>query len=283
MKSVRIAGRKVFPIGLGTANMGSDKSIYNQELEAIRGGLEAGIQVIDTAESYGNGDAENLVGHAIAPFDRKNLFLVSKVLPSNASKTQIPVSIDRSLKRLNTEYLDMYLLHWKGNIPIEETVLAMEKVKDSGKIKAWGVSNFDAEDIYALRRMDGGINCSTNQVRYNLGDRGIEFDLLPTLNQFDMALMAYSPIARGDQFGANLTKQKKVIELAEKYNVDVFQILLAWSIRDGQTLAIPKSSKIEHVLKNVDAATISLNSDDLRKLDEVSPKPTSKMPLALWY
>ena len=142
MKKVKIAGREVFPIGLGTLKMEDKVDTFDQEVEAIRAGLDHGAQLIDTAEMYGSGNSEQLVG-PIEPYERENLFLVSKVLPSNASKKQLPVSLDNSLKRLNTDYSDLYLLHWQGGIPIEETIEAMEKAKTQGKIKAWGVSNFD--------------------------------------------------------------------------------------------------------------------------------------------
>ncbi|MFA9458305.1 aldo/keto reductase [Halalkalibacter sp. AB-rgal2] len=198
MKKVKIAGRKVFPIGLGTWNMGERANQFEQEVEALRVGLDNGVQVIDTAEMYGNGNEEKLVAHAIKPYDREELFLISKVLPSNASKKQLPISLENSLKRLNTDYLDQYLLHWQGNIPIKETVEALEKVKSQGKIKSWGVSNLDVADLDKIMKLPYGINCGANQVRYNLGDRGIEFDLVPMMNKLEMPLIAYSPVARGD-------------------------------------------------------------------------------------
>ncbi|WP_028402387.1 aldo/keto reductase [Ectobacillus panaciterrae] len=282
MKKVKIAKREVFPIGLGTWNMGDDKKKYTQELEALRVGLEAGIQVIDTAEMYGDGDSESLVGHAIEPFERENLFLVSKVLPSNASKKQLPISLDNSLKRLKTDYLDLYLLHWKGGIPIEETIEAMEKAKMQGKIKSWGVSNFDVNDMTKLLKLPNGQQCATNQVRYNLGDRGIDFDLVPMMKENSIPLMAYAPVARGDRLGADLTKQKVLLDISKKYHADVFQILLAWCIRNGQTIAIPQSSNTKHVMNNVKAANIHLTEGDLAKIDSIYPEPSVSEPLALW-
>ncbi|MBD1383614.1 aldo/keto reductase [Metabacillus arenae] len=279
MNKVKIAGRKVFPVGLGTYNMGDKADKFEQEVEAIRVGLDHGVQVIDTAEMYGDGNAERLVAHAIQPYNREELFLISKVLPSNASKKQLPISLENSLKRLNTDYLNQYLLHWHGNIPIEETIEALEKVKSQGKIKSWGVSNLDVDDLKKIMKLPDGIKCAANQVRYNLGDRGIEFDLVPTMNKLEMPLIAYAPVARGD---ANLTKQKVLKEIAEKHHSDIFQILLAWCIRNGQTIAIPKSGNPAHVINNVKAAEIQLTQEDLEQLDSIYPTPTMKQPLALW-
>jgi diketogulonate reductase-like aldo/keto reductase len=282
LKKVKIAGRKVFPIGLGTSNMGDKVDKFDQEVEAIRVGLDNGVQVIDTAEMYGDGNAEKLVAHTIKPYNREELFLISKVLPANASKKQLPISLENSLKRLNTDYLDLYLLHWKGNIPIEETIEALEKAKSQGEIRSWGVSNIDVDDLEKIMTLPDGMKCATNQVRYNLGDRGIEFNLVPMMNKLEMPLIAYSPVARGDSFGTNLTKQKVLKEIAEKHQSDIFQILLAWCIRNGQTIAIPQSSNTTHVIENVKAAEIQLTQQDLDQLDLISPKPSMKQPLALW-
>jgi len=264
--------------------MGDKAELWAQELEAIRTGLENGVQVIDTAEMYGNGNSEKLIAEAIDPYrsSREELLLISKVLPANASKKQLPISLDASLKNLKVDYLDLYLLHWKGNIPIEETVEALEQARNRGKIKAWGVSNLDVTDIEKIIKLPNGMNCATNQVRYNLGDRGIEFDLVPLLNHYKMPVIAYSPVARGDRFGSYLTKQKALQEIAEKHQADIFQLLLAWCIRNGQTIAIPQSSKAAHVLNNVKSVDIQLTAQDLAKIDTIFPQPTTKQPLALW-
>jgi diketogulonate reductase-like aldo/keto reductase len=282
MKKVKINDREIFPIGLGTWNMGDGKEKYTQELNALRAGFDAGVQVIDTAEMYGDGNSESLVGKAIEPFDREKLFLVSKVLPENASKKQLPISLDNSLKRLKTDYLDLYLLHWKGSIPIEETIEAMETAKMQGKIKSWGVSNFDVNKMKELLNLSNGHNCTTNQVRYNLGDRGIDFDLVPMMKENRMPLMAYAPVARGDRLGSDLTKQQVLLDISKKYDVDVFQILVAWCIRNGETIAIPQSSNPKHVINNVNAVNIELTKEDLEKIDSVYPEPSVSEPLALW-
>lgn len=183
---------------------------------------------------------------------------------------------------MKTDYLDLYLLHWKGSIPIEETIEAMEQAKMQGKIKAWGVSNFDVNDMKNLLKLPNGHHCATNQVRYNLGDRGIDYDLVPMMKENSMPVMAYAPVARGDRLGANLTKQKVLLDISKKYNADVFQILLAWCIRNGQTIAIPQSSNLEHVINNVKAAHIQLIEEDLVKIDSVYSEPSVSEPLALW-
>ncbi len=155
-------------------------------------------------------------------------------------------------------------------------------MKSQGKIKSWGVSNIDVDDLEKIIKLPDGIKCEANQVRYNLGDRGIEFDLVPAMNKLEMPLIAYSPIARGDSFGTNLTKQKVLMEIAEKHQTDIFQILLAWSIRNGQTIAIPQSSNTTHVIDNVRAVEIQLTRQDLEQIDSVYPEPSRKQPLALW-
>lgn len=284
MQKVKVAGREVFPIGIGTGSIGERAEDCTQEVKTIQTALEHGLQVIDTAEMYAAGNSEKVIAQAIQPYrqQREELFLISKVLPENASKKQIPISLDASLKRLNVDYIDLYLLHWKGGIPLEETVEALEQARGTGKIKAWGVSNLDVDDMEKVIKLPSGTNCAANQVRYNLGDRGIEFDLVPMQQQFDMPIIAYSPIARGDSFGTNLTKQVVLQELAAKHEVDVFQILLAWSIRNGQTIAIPQTRNSSHVLNNMQAATIQLTAQDLAQIDSVFPAPTTKQPLALW-
>jgi len=278
MQQIPIAGRKVNPIGLGTLNMGEDLKNFDQEVSAIRTGIDNGMQAIDTAEMYGSGKAETFVGEAIAPYNREELFLISKVLPSNASKRQLPKSLDNSLKRMNTDYLDLYLLHWPGPVPLQETVEALEKEKNKGKIKAWGVSNLDINDMNKLLQLPQGENCATNQVRYNIIDRGIEYDLMPKMDEYHMPVMSYAPVVRR-KFS---DKQNVLEQIAEKHQATIHQVLLAWNIRNKNTIAIPQSSKAEHVYDNSQAVNIELTKEDLEKIDEVYPKPTSSEPLALW-
>lgn len=281
MVAVKINQRALFPIGLGTWHMGEKPDKKTQELTALRTGIEQGALAIDTAEMYGEGASELLVGEAIQPFQRDDLFLISKVYPWNASKKQLPISLDNSLKRLETDYLDLYLLHWTGNIPIEETIEALEKAKDAGKIKAWGVSNFDVKDLQEMDQKKNSQNCQANQVLYNLGERGIEFGLLPVMQEKQLPLIAYAPIAQGDRLGGQLSASSNLQEIAQNHQATIFQILLAWSIRLGQTLAIPQSGKAEHVIENLKAAEIELTKAEIEQLDKDFPKPTTKQTLSI--
>ncbi|HIX70024.1 MAG TPA: aldo/keto reductase [Candidatus Enterococcus stercoravium] len=281
MKSVTIGDRQVGPIGLGTWHMGDQPQIRSEEIKALQTGLDAGITVIDTAEMYGEGRSESLVGEAIQPFKREDLYLISKVYPWNASKTQLPISLDHSLKRLETDYLDLYLLHWPGDVPLEETVLALETAKAAGKIRDWGVSNFDTADMEALWRIPGGDRCVTNEVLYNLGSRGIEYDLKPWMQRQQLPVIAYSPIAQGDSLGDDFLANKLLQDIAAAHHISIFQLLLAWCIREGQTLAIPQSGSADHVLDNLKAADLVLTKAEWQALAEAYPKPTQKQPLAM--
>lgn len=281
-KNIKIAGTSVFSIGLGTWNIGNSPSEEEQEIEALQQGLQAGAQVIDTAEMYGSGASEKIVGQAIKDYARDSFYLVSKVSPGNASKKQLPKSLEKSLKRLQVDYLDLYLLHWKSPVPLEETVEVMEKMKKAGKIKAWGVSNFDTPDMEDLLSLPNGKNCVTNQIKYNLIDRGSEYGLLPYMREQQLPMIAYSPIIKNSLQQFNEGQSQVLEELAETHQVRLQQILLAWSIRDGNTIAIPKSSNDAHVLDNIKAAQIQFTTPELEQLDNVFEKPTEKQPLALW-
>ncbi|MBI0580656.1 aldo/keto reductase [Neobacillus cucumis] len=282
MKLVDIAGRKVSPLGIGTWNIGNDVQKEKMEVDAISLGLNEGIQVIDTAEMYGDGKSELLVGKTIKSFPRENLFLISKVLPENASRDKLPKSLDQTLMRLQVDQIDLYLLHWQGSVPIEETVMAMEEMKKIGKIKSWGVSNFDTNDLKKLFELPFGKNCTANQVKYNVADRGIEYDLIPFMKKNNLPLIAYSPILKGNL--SDLDHKKKAIlnEIADHHQASIFQILLAWTIRDGNTISIPKSGNSQHMKENADSVNITLNEFELSKIDSVFSKPQSKQRLALW-
>ncbi|MBU6113413.1 MULTISPECIES: aldo/keto reductase [Mammaliicoccus] len=279
---VNIKDMSIEPIGLGTWKMGDDSNNHQDEIDAIQFAINQGANVIDTAEMYGDGASEELIGEAIESYDREKLYIISKVHPQNASKDKVLTSIDNSLKRLRTDYIDLYLLHWKSQYPLEETISAFEEAKKLGKIKEWGVSNFDTSDVKHLLSLPNGHECVANQVRYNIGDRGIEYDLKPFMRENNIALISYAPIARGDKLGKNLTKSSVLLELSRKYEVDVFQILLAWNIRDGHTLAIPKSSNKLHIENNMGASNIHLTEEDIQKIDSEFPPPTTKEPLALY-
>lgn len=280
MKTVEISGATLPAVGIGTWHMGSDPELLAQEHDAIQAGIKAGARVIDTAEMYGSGASEKLVGSAIEHFDRSKLFLISKVLPVNASRSQMEHSLDDSLARLGTDYVDLYLLHWRGNVPLAETVTEMERLKGIGKIISWGVSNFDVVDINELKALPEGRNVAANEDLYNLASRGVEFQLKGLQKALGIPLIAYSPLGSGaDRGGDEMLASPAVASIAQAHGVTPAQVLLAWAIRDGNTLAIPQTSSPEHMRANIAAADIELSADELNALDAEFPPPTSQQPL----
>ncbi len=271
----------VLAVGMGTWHMGDDPAKEKAEIDALQAGIKAGAAVIDTAEMYGEGNAETLVGKAIQPFTRGDLYLISKVYPWNASADELPKALDRSLARLGTDYLDLYLLHWRGDVPLAETVDALEAAKASGKIRAWGVSNFDVADMEELLRLENGDQCAANQVLYNLGARGIEYDLLPWQAEAEIPVIAYSPIAQGDRLGHQFKNDEVLKELAEAKGCTIFQLLLAWTLRQPHVLAIPQTSDSLHMLQNIEACKIVFSKSELAAIDARFPAPTKKQPLAM--
>ena len=269
-------GIQVPALGLGTWFLGEKKAAREQELESLRAGISAGMTLIDTAEMYGNGKAEKLVKEAIAENKRENLYLVSKVLPNHAGRHQLEQALDESLKRMGVEYLDLYLYHWRGSYPLEETVAELERVKKAGKIKDWGVSNFDIDDMEELWLVPGGRNCLVNQVLYHTGSRGIEYSLLPWMRKHAVALMSYCPLAQAGTLKRGILNNPVLKEIAQKHNATVEQIMLAWNIRDGHTIAIPRSGKAEHTLLNAGADKIQLTEEDYKAIDQAYPPPTKK-------
>ncbi|MGN8818885.1 aldo/keto reductase [Oribacterium sp. HCP28S3_H8] len=269
-------GVTVPALGQGTWYLGEQRNRRQQEIEGIRKGVEAGMTLIDTAEMYGNGAAEDMLGEAISTLDRSQLFLVSKVLPGNAGGTRMRRALEGSLSRMGVKYLDLYLYHWRGRYPLQETVDRLEELKAEGLIKAWGVSNFDIDDMEELWRLPGGQNCLVNQVLYHTGSRGIEYSLLPWMLKHNVALMSYCPLAQAGSLRNGLFRNRTLVELAEKYHATVPQILLAWNIRNGHTIAIPRSSKAEHTLDNAKADQIILTAEDLAAIDRAYPAPTHK-------
>lgn len=273
--------QSVLTVGMGTWHMGDDPAKEKAEIDALQAGIKAGAAVIDTAEMYGEGNAETLVGKAIQPFTRGDLYLISKVYPWNASSDELPKALDRSLTRLGTDYLDLYLLHWRGDVPLAETVDALEAAKASGKIRAWGVSNFDVADMEELLRLENGDQCAANQVLYNLGARGIEYDLLPWQAEAEIPVIAYSPIAQGDRLGHHFKNDEVLKELAEAKGCTIFQLLLAWTLRQPHVLAIPQTSDSLHMLQNIEACKIVFSKSELAAIDARFPAPTKKQPLAM--
>ena len=254
--------------------MGEDAGRRKAEVAALRTGVDLGMTLIDTAEMYGDGAAETLIGEALAGL-RDQVFLVSKVYPQNAGRGRIERACEASLRRLRTDHLDLYLLHWRSAVPFGETVEGMEALVRDGKIRRWGVSNLDQSDMEKLFRA-GGERCATNQVLYNVAERGIEFDLLPRLSRRHIPTMAYSPVGQG-----HLPVSAGLAEVADRHGVTPLQVALAWAIRDPMVIAIPKAGAVDHVVANRRAADLILTAEDLAAIDADFPPPTRKTRLAM--
>jgi len=284
MKTVQLSDgpdqRDVPALGQGTWRMGENKNSHADEVAALRLGIDLGMTLIDTAEMYGEGGAEKVVADAIDG-QRDRVFVVTKVYPHNASRTELPKACKRSLARLRIDAIDLYLLHWREKTPsLAETVDAFEKLRSVGKIKRWGVSNFDVDDMKELLAIENGSNCSTNQVLYNLENREIEFDLLPFLNQpstlnHQPILMAYSPVGHGRGLLNNATLKK----IAKRHDVTPAQIAIAWVLRQPGVIAIPKASNETHVRENAKSIQIKLTKEDFAEINREFPAPRSKQPL----
>jgi diketogulonate reductase-like aldo/keto reductase len=269
------SGEPIPALGQGTWQMGESAAARDEELRTLQLGLELGLTLIDTAEMYGDGRSEELVADAIDG-RRDNVFLVSKVLPSNASRHGTIEACERSLKRLRTDRLDLYLLHWRGRLELGSTIEAFKQLKADGKIRHWGVSNFDTFDMAEIAEL-GADGAQTNQVLYNLVHRQVEFDLLPWSRDEKIPIMAYSPIDRG-----RLVADAVVVQLAEKHRVSAAQIALAWVLRHDDVFAVPKASSPDHVRENAGVLEIRLDADDLKLLDEEFPPPHRPEPLPLY-
>ena len=267
-------GSSVPVLGQGTWNMGENRARSAAETEALRLGIELGMTLIDTAEMYGEGVTEEWLGTALKGL-RERVFLVSKVYPHNAGGKKLQRACEDSLKRLKTDRLDLYLLHWMGSIPLADTVEGLEALKRAGKIRAWGVSNLDLSDMNALARA-GGENCATNQVLYNVGRRGIEFDLLPALAMQEIPVMAYSPVEQG-----RLPAGGALQAVAARHGVSRYQVALAWVMRHPHVIAIPKAADVAHVRENRAAAELVLTPQDLAEIDAAFPPPRRKMSLEM--
>ena len=275
MKTVRLrSGETVPALGQGTWYFGEDPRRQAAEIAALRLGLDLGMTLIDTAEMYGNGGAEIVVGEAIEG-RRDQVFLVSKVLPQHASVRGTISACEASLRRLQTDHIDLYLLHWRGSIPLEQTLQAFETLTAQGKIRHWGVSNFDVDDLNELVALAGGNAVVSNQVLYNLARRGIEWDLLPWCQKNDVAVMAYSPIDQG-----RILSQPELRRVADRYKATPTQVALAWALHAG-TIAIPRTSTLDHVRENRGALDIKLTAEDLAELDAAFAPPVRKKPLEM--
>lgn len=272
-------GTNVPQLGQGTWYMGEFSGKYKQELEALRKGISLGMTLLDTAEMYGDGASERTVGEAIRSIPREKLFLVSKVFPHNADRRKIFTSCENSLRRLKVQTLDLYLLHWRGRIPLSETIECMEELIQRGKIKRWGVSNFDTEDMEELWNLPGGQNCAVNQVLYHLGSRGIEYDLLPWMRAHNMPIMAYCPLAQAGRLRRELLDHPAVQKIAQKYSITSEQVLLAFVLHQKDIIAIPKAGKLSHVQQNAAVSLHPLSEEDMAELNAAFPAPTKKVYL----
>ena len=278
MKTVALLdGKRVPTLDQGTWRMGENKRKHAEEVAALRLGIELGMTLIDTAEMYGEGGAEKVVADAIDD-QRERVFIVTKVYPHNASRTKMPEACERSLKRLRIDVVDLYLLHWREETPpLAETVETFEQLRGAGKIRRWGVSNFDVADMEELLAIENGDACSANQVLYNIENRGIEFDLLPWSGKHKIPIMAYAPVGHGRGLLNHATLKK----IAKRHDATPAQIALAWVLRQPGVIAIPKASNEAHVRENAQSIEIELAKEDLAQIDRSFPPPKSKQPLAM--
>ena len=268
-------GESVPALGQGTWNVGDHARTRAEEIATIRHGLDLGLTLVDTAEMYGDGRSEELVGEAIAG-RRSEVFLVSKVYPHNASQRAMPRACEASLQRLGTDVIDLYLLHWPGSVPLEETVEAFEALQRAGKIRHWGVSNFDAEGMKELVSVPGGEASQVDQVLYHLAERGIEWDLRPWLRRRRMAVMAYSPFDQG-----RLLKDRRLVAMAKESGRTPAQLALGWLLAQDDVIAIPKTGSRKRLEENAGALAKPLTREERDRLEELFPPPTGPTPLAM--
>jgi diketogulonate reductase-like aldo/keto reductase len=269
------SGDRVPTLGLGTWHMAERSANRAEEIATIQQAIDKGVSLVDTAEMYAEGGAEQLVGQAIRG-RRDKVFLVSKVYPHNAGRDDAPAACERSLRRLGTDTIDLYLLHWRGDVPLQETVKAFERLRAAGKIRHWGVSNFDCADMKELLTVPAEARCSVNQVLYNLSSRGIDWDLEPMCREQGIPIMAYSPLDQG-----RLSKHPRLRELASSNGLTPAQLALAWTLRRDQVIAIPKASTGRHLDENFAAWDIEIDPRVLAALDLLFEPPTGPEPLAM--
>jgi diketogulonate reductase-like aldo/keto reductase len=276
MKTVRLAtGEEVPALGLGTWKMGVGDPDEAEQLRALKAGIERGMRLIDTAEMYGEGRSERLVAKAIAG-ERDKVFVVSKVLPSNASRKGTVAACEASLKRIGTDAIDLYLLHWRGSYPLAETFAAFETLKAAGKIRHYGVSNFDVGDMDEMNALKPKPTCAANQVLYNVSQRGIEFELYPKCTADHVAIMAYCPLGQGD-----LADQPALAKVARRHDVTPAAVAIAFTLRQPGVISIPKSGREARVLANAAANDVVLSREDLQEIDAAFPPPKRRVPLAI--
>jgi diketogulonate reductase-like aldo/keto reductase len=269
-------GEEVAVLGQGTWRFGEGQRSPAEEVAALRVGISLGMTLIDTAEMYGDGKSEKVVGDAIADV-RGTVFVVSKVYPHNASRKGVVTACERSLSRLRVEAIDLYLLHWRGSVPLRETVAGFEALRRDGKIRHWGVSNFDVDDLDELYDLEGGANCAADQVLYNVEARGIEYDLLPWCERRRLPVMAYSPVGQAGR----LLRSRALATVARRHGATPAQIAIAWTLRRPDVISIPKAGEPAHVRENAAAAAIALTDEDLAEIDAAHPPPKRKQSLAM--
>lgn len=272
-------GTQIPALGQGTWFMGENFARKKEEKAALLRGIELGMTLIDTAEMYGSGASEKLVGEVVKEAGRDSVFLVSKVYPHHAGRKHIFSACEASLKRMGIETLDLYLLHWRGSVPLRETVSCMEELVAQGKIRRWGVSNLDTYDMQELLSIKDGGHCAVNQVLYHLGSRGIEYELLPYLNQHQIPIMAYCPLAQGGSLRRELLRSRAVLEVAKRHSATPVQILLSFVLQQKNVIAIPKSANAKHTQENAAARNILLSEQDKDLLNTAFPAPNYRTPL----
>jgi diketogulonate reductase-like aldo/keto reductase len=276
MRTVKLPSGVSAPVlGQGTWGMGEDRAMRSQEAAALRLGLDLGMTLVDTAEMYGEGGAEEVVGDAISG-RREEVFLVSKFYPHHATRKLVTEACENSLRRLKTDRIDLYLLHWRGSTPLAETLEGLQKLKQAGKIAAFGVSNFDTGDMKEALETRGGDGIATDQVLYNLSRRGVEWDLLPLLRERKIPLMAYSPVEQG-----RILNRPALQSAAARHRATPAQVALAWLLRNPDIIAIPKASSPTHVRENRGTLDLVLTGDDVAELEKQFPAPTRKRPLEM--
>ena len=276
MKQVRMPSGDLVPaLGQGTWKMAEAPALRRDEIASLRAGLDAGLRLIDTAEMYADGGAESLVAEAIAG-RRDEVFLVSKVYPHNASRKAMRVACAASLRRLKTDRIDLYLLHWPGDVPLAETVESFEALQCDGHIRSWGVSNFDTDDMESLWDLRGGHGVQTNQVLYNLTRRGIEWSLLPWQRERGITTMAYSPVEQG-----KLLRNRKLVDFAKSRGMSPAQVALSWVMAKDDVVAIPKTASLARLGENLQALAHPLDAASLSELDSLFPPPKKKVPLEM--
>lgn len=273
-------GSQIPVIGQGTWRMGERAGERAAEVAALQAGIDLGLTLIDTAEMYGDGGAEEVTGAAIAG-RREAVYLVSKVLPQNASRAGTIKACEQSLQRLRTDHIDLYLLHWRGSHPLAETLIAFQDLQRQGKIASFGISNFDPADMKEWLALDGAAATQTNQVLYNVTARGIEFDLLPLQAERKIPVMSYCPLAQGIFNGGDLGAAAALQSVARRHNATLAQVLLAWITRHPHVFAVPKSRNIARLKENAAAADLSLTPQDLAEIDAAFPPPKKARPLEM--